>query len=109
MGSTSQIERRRSKRFPLDSPVTVNTPDGVEHKCAARDISTGGIFFYCDGPFAQDSPMQLVMILPAEITGGEEQWACCHGKVARVEETPGGQRGIAMKIERIAFLPMAVA
>ena len=111
MTSKPQAERRRSRRFRLKSAVTVKTQDGGDYKCATRDISNGcgGIFFYCDAQIAQDSPIQLTMILPPEITGREEQWACCHGRVVRVEESAGGQRGIAVKIERITFLPVAVA
>jgi hypothetical protein len=108
MASKPETERRRSKRFPLESVVTVKA-DGVEHRCATKDISTGGAFFYCDAQIAQDSPIQLVMILPPEVTGGGEQWACCHGRVVRVEESSGGQRGVAVKIERVSLSPLATA
>jgi len=103
MSSTLQTERRRSKRFPLESSVTVRTQDDGRHKGTTRDISTGGVFFYCDAQIAQDSPIQVVMILPPEVTGGEAQWACCHGRVVRVEEPTGGRRGVAVKIERVSL------
>jgi hypothetical protein len=108
MASKPDTERRRSKRVSLESAVIVKA-DGVERKCVTKDISTGGAFFYCDAQIAQDSPIQLVMILPPEITGGEEQWACCHGRVMRVEESTGGQRGVAVKIERVSLSPLATA
>jgi hypothetical protein len=109
MSSTPQTERRRSQRFPLELPVTVTMPDAVEYKCATRDISTGGVFFYCDAQIEPDLTIKLVMKLPSEITGGEEQWACYHGRVARLDESTGGQRGVAVKIERITLSALATA
>jgi hypothetical protein len=90
----------------MELPVRVKSQDGVERKCATRDISAGGVFFYCDFGIVKDSPIQLVMILPPEITGGKKQWGCCHGRVVRVEEDLAkGQRGVAVKVERLQFLP----
>jgi c-di-GMP-binding flagellar brake protein YcgR len=104
--STAETERRHSKRFSMELPVTVKSQDGAEQKCATRDISAGGVFFYCDLEFVQGSEIQLVMILPPEITGGKKQWVCCHGRVVRaVEDSADGQRGVAVKVERLEFLP----
>jgi len=103
--SRPETERRRSKRFPMELPVTVKPEGGAEQKCATRDISAGGVFFYCDFAIVKDSPIQLVMILPPDITGGEKQWVCCHGRVVRVvEDSAKGQRGVAVKMERLEFL-----
>jgi hypothetical protein len=104
--ATPETERRHSKRFPMVLPVTVKPQDGGEQKCATRDISAGGAFFFCDFGIVKNSPLQLVMILPPEITGGQKQWVCCHGRVVRVEEdSAGGQRGVAVKVDRLEFLP----
>ena len=86
--------------------MSVKPQDGAERKCATRDISAGGVFFYCDFGIVQGSSIQLVMILPPEITGGEKQWVCCYGQVVRVVEGSAvGQFGIAVKVERLEFLP----
>jgi hypothetical protein len=104
--STPETERRHSKRFSMELPVTVKPQDGVEQKCATRDISAGGVYFFCNFEIMQDSPIELVMILPPEITGGEKLWVCCHGRVVRVVDgSADGQRGIAVKVERLEFLP----
>jgi len=104
--ATAETERRHSKRFPMELPITVKPQNGAEQKCATRDISAGGVFFFCDFEIMKDSPIQLVMILPPEITGGEKQWVCCHGRVVRVvEDSADGQRGVAVKVERLVFLP----
>ena len=104
--TTPETERRRSKRFAMELPVMVKPQDAGEQKCATRDISAGGVFFFCDLRIVQGSPIELVVMLPPEVTGGEKQWVCCHGRVVRVEEdSAGGQRGVAVKVERLEFLP----
>jgi PilZ domain len=104
--SKTATERRRSQRFPKELPVTVKAQDGAEQKCATKDISAGGLFFYCDAKFTPDSPVELVIVLPTEITGAEKHWVCCHAKVVRVEtEASGGQHGVAVKVERLEFMP----
>ena len=105
-----ETERRRAKRFRMELPLTVKAQDGTERKCATSDISAGGVFLFCDVKLAQDSPIQLVMILPPEITGGEKQWVCCDGRVVRVgEDSADGQHGFAVKVERLACLPEITA
>jgi hypothetical protein len=105
-----EAERRRSKRFQLELPISVKVREDVERKCVTGDVSAEGIFFYCDFKVVQNSPIQLVMILPSEITGGEKQWVCCHGQVVRVEEDSAtGQSGVAIKVERFGFLPEITA
>jgi hypothetical protein len=101
-----ETERRRSMRFQMELPITVKMQDGADRKCVTRDVSAGGVFFFCDFGLTQNSPIQLVMILPPEITGAERQWVCCHGRVVRVmEDSASGQHGIAVKVERFEMLP----
>jgi len=95
-----ETERRRLKRFAMELPVTVKTQDGGERKCTSRDLSAGGILLDCDLNVVLDSPIQLTMMLPSEITGGEKELARCYGRVVRVvENSAEGQRGIAVKVE----------
>lgn len=102
-----EIERRRYKRFSRETLVTVRTQAGEgEQKCATRDISTGGVFFYCDTQIQQGSSIEVVMVLPSEITGGQTLWACCRAKVLRAaKDMTGRQYGIAAQVERLEFMP----
>jgi len=102
----SKPERRRAKRFAMELPVKVKAQHGTERECVTRDISNGGVFLYCDFEVAPNSPIQLTLVLPSEITGDEKKWVCCYGRVARVEgSVGGGRRGVAIETERIVFLP----
>ncbi len=108
--SLSDQERRHSARLRRDFGVTVRTGDGLEQQCATRDISAGGVFFYCPAALVEHSRVELVMVLPPEITCGEKQWVCASATVVRVEpDLAGGKHGIAAKIERLEILPELVA
>ena len=104
-------DRRRSTRIPIQVPVTVRRQDGTEQKCSTRDVSSGGLFIYCNAQLAEDAPVDLVLILPPEIIGGSRtQWVCCHAKVARVEPASAdGRHGFALQTERIEILPEITA
>ena len=100
----------RSKRFPMQLPLTVKAQAGVEYEGTTRDISAGGIFFFFDGDIAPGSPIQVTMMLPPEITGGERHRVCCCGRVVRVEvDSADIQRGVAVKVGGLVFLPEMTA
>jgi len=71
----------------------------------SRDLSKGGVFLYTDHAFETGSTLELVLMLPAELTGGEKQWVCCQGSVVRVEKEAGGGFGVAAKLESMQALP----
>ncbi len=97
-------ERRRITRFPQMEAVKVKA-GGAEYSGTMRDISAAGVFFYCQADLAEQSAIEMVLVLPSEISGGEKQWVCAHGSVVRVEHDSSGQRGVAAKFERLEFLP----
>jgi hypothetical protein len=69
-------------------------------------LSTNGIFLYLDSEVAEGSKLEIVLILPPELTQGEKQWVCCRAVVVRVEEgTGGGPRGVAASIQSMDLLP----
>jgi hypothetical protein len=102
----SNSERRFQKRIPARVPVRVRTaPSTVEVTAETRDISTNGVFLYTDGPMQEGSAVELVLILPPELTGGTKSWVCCHARVLRVEQAAGWGFGAAAAIERMDVLP----
>jgi len=65
-----------------------------------------GVFLYVDGPILEGSELEIVLMLPPQLTNGEKQWVCCQASVVRVEA--GGQQGkigVAASIRAIATLP----
>ena len=54
----------------------------------------------------EGSEMEMVLILPPEITQGEKQWVCCRASVVRVEDgAENGSFGIAASIQSMEILP----
>ncbi len=95
-------ERRSAPRHRLATLVTFPGGSGV-----TRDLSTTGLFFLTDGPFAVGQPVQLSITLehadpesPTELT--------CRGRVCRVErqipEPAGGTVvGVAVAADSFDF------
>ena len=52
------------------------------------------------------SDLEMVLMLPAQLTDGEKRWVCCQASVIRVEAGgEDGHFGVAASIRSIATLP----
>jgi len=100
-------ERRSRDRVPARVPVSIKTQSGsVEATGLTRDLSANGIFIYTDSQISEGSELEMVLILPPELTHGEKQWVCCQASVVRVEgNKDGGDFGVAASIRSIEVLP----
>ena len=103
---TSKIDRRSRQRVVATLPVRLrNTAANVELSAETRDVSTNGVFLYTKSNMMEGSEVELVLILPPELTSGEKYWVCCHARVLRVEKGPGTDFGVAAEIRRMDILP----
>jgi hypothetical protein len=101
-----KIDRRSRKRVVTELPVRVCSAPGREEVGAqTRDVSTNGVFLYAQSRLEEGSEVELVLILPPEITSGEPCWVCCHARVLRVEPGAGRTFGVAAEICRMQVLP----
>lgn len=103
----SKPERRSKRRVPIQIPVSVKSTDGkIEESTKTRDLSTNGIFVYTSAPLQAGSELELVLVLPPEVTFAERRWVCCHASVVRVEGSAKGENvGVAAVINRFQVLP----
>jgi hypothetical protein len=102
----SKIDRRSRERVVTALPVRVRaTAANAELSAQSRDVSANGIFLYTESRMAKGSDVELVLILPPELTSGEKCWVCCHARVLRVEQGPGKGFGVAAEIRRMEILP----
>ncbi len=102
---TSTAERRSGKRVAARLPVQLRTAHGVPERAAhTRDLSTNGVFLYTNSRLAEGAEIELVLILPEELSG-EKSWVCCHATVVRVEEADGSRFGVAAAIRKMDLLP----
>jgi PilZ domain-containing protein len=103
--SKSNPERRSGKRLPLRLPVSIRQGQ-LKTSGLSRDLNTSGIFLYTQSRLSEGSEMEMVLILPPELTGGEKQWVCCRASVVRVEDgVDGGEFGVAAHIRSIEAMP----
>lgn len=102
----SKIDRRSRKRVVAQVPVRVKG-SGAAGELAAetRDVSRNGVFLYTKTAMAEGSEVELVLMLPPELTSGEKCWVCCHARVLRVERGSGKDFGVAAEIQRMDVLP----
>lgn len=100
-------EKRSRQRVPVRISLSVKSQDNqVQATAHTRDLSSGGIFFYTDQQIREGTELEIVVVLPAELTFGEGRWVCCQASVVRVENSASvGKFGIAAKIHRYEILP----
>lgn len=96
-------ERRSGKRIATRVSTRVRTKQGAEHEAETRDVSANGVFLYTKSKMEKGTEVELVLILPPEMTSGEKCWVCCQATIVRVEEGP--QFGVAAQIRRMDILP----
>lgn len=99
-------DRRSGQRIPARVGVSIRSSQGQPATGHTRDLSASGIFLYVDSEILVGSEMEMVLMLPPPLTGGEKQWVCCQASVVRVEPGAEGTRfGVAASIRSMANLP----
>jgi hypothetical protein len=103
-GPGSGKDRRSHPRKPFQMPVTVRNDHG-ECQGTTRDLSSSGIFLYCDSHLEFGSKLELVIMLPADLGVGPGGWSLCEASVVRIEKADGNRLGVAAKFDRVAWVP----
>jgi hypothetical protein len=100
-------DRRSRKRLPVRLPVSIKAQQGaLETTGYTRDLTDGSIFLYTESHIAQGSELEMVLVLPPELTNGEKRWVCCQALVVRVEDSlDGSDFGVAARIRSMEVLP----
>jgi hypothetical protein len=107
MTTKADTERRSGTRIAVSVPTRVRHKRGneqVDHMAQTRDVSANGVFLYTKSRMEPGAEVELVLILPPELTSGEKCWVCCHATIVRVEER-GTEFGVAAQIRRMDILP----
>jgi hypothetical protein len=102
---SSITERRSGKRVAARLPVKVRPArGGPEQTADTRDLSAHGVFLYTNSRLAEGTEIEMMLILPEELSG-KKSWVCCHATVVRVEEEAGARFGVAAAIRKMEVLP----
>ena len=100
-----QPEKRSTRRFSLDLPISVKFLNNGSRELAGRtrDVSSRGVFMYLDTEITPGAPIEFVMTLPKEITMADPIRVRCTGKILRVDKSADAQ-GVAVAIEKYDFV-----
>lgn len=100
-----QPEKRSTRRFSLDLPISVKFLDNGPSELAGRtrDVSSRGVFMYLDTEIAPGAPIEFVMTLPPEITLSEAIRVRCTGRVLRIDKH-AQEQGVAVAIDKYDFV-----
>jgi len=102
----AKSERRSGQRIPVRVGVSIRSPQSQLSTAHTRDLSTSGIFLYSDSEILVGSELEMVLMLPEQLTDGKKRWVCCQAAVIRVEQSgKDGRFGVAASIRSIATLP----
>jgi hypothetical protein len=100
-----QQEKRNDPRKEVKVPAKVRTSQG-DIKAETLNLSKSGIFLECASRVSEGTAVDIVMILPKEITGEAAKWVCCSATVKRVEDkTNSGRYGVAATVDKIQAMP----
>jgi hypothetical protein len=103
------MERRATRRFQMKLPMRVRwaaTPksgNGEVHT-ESEDITSRGVFFFLPTEIENGSWVELVLVLPHEITLAEPILVRCQARVRRTEIKKRDRVGVAAEIEVVQFL-----
>ena len=83
--SEPKSERRSRPRLPVRLGVAIRSSQSQPATGYTRDLSESGIFLYANSEIRVGSDLEMVLMLPAQLTNGEKRWVCCQASVIRVE------------------------
>ena len=100
-------ERRVLTRYNIRTPLrfrTINlTGDRSDHFTEAINVSRGGFYFATSAPLKIGMPIEALLKMPAEVTGGEARMTSCTARVVRMRSQAykDGRVGFGMEIEQV--------
>jgi hypothetical protein len=100
-------ERRATRRLRMKLPMTVrwtNRSGNGEAQTESENITSRGVYFLLPTKIENGSSVELVVVLPHEITLAEPVPVRCHGVVRRTETREMGRVGVVAGIESYVFL-----
>jgi hypothetical protein len=106
-GEPTRIERRCGHRFSqYQVPVLLRNSNGQSAAGFTLDLSSRGALLWTDLPLSIGQSLNITLVMPAEITLGEDMSVRCLAKVVRLQpDHARGKPAAAVKIEHYDFVP----
>lgn len=101
LSASTHMIKRAAKRFLMELPLTGKYTNGGAHPFTGqtKDVSAGGVFFYCDRELAVGTELQVIFPLPPDLRGAYPAFVICAVEVVRAEVTPDGRTGVAGRVK----------
>jgi hypothetical protein len=102
------MERRATRRFRMKLPMRVRwaaKSGNGEVQTESEDITSRGVYFFLPTEIEKGAWVELVLVLPHEITLAEPVRVRCQARVGRTEIKKKNRVGVAAEIEVFQFLP----
>lgn len=103
----TRIERRCGLRFSqFQVPVFLRTSDGASGTGFTLDLSSRGALLWTDLPLSVGQALEITLVMPSEITLGEDMSVRCRAHVLRLDpDASRGKPAAAVQIEHYDFVP----
>lgn len=103
-----QLERRVAQRFEFQLPVSVHVVGSNQKgKGFTQNLSASGALVCTGLSLSEADTIELTLIMPSEITLGENMPVRCRGRVLRVHSSRDAKYATAIHLEKYEFLPEA--
>lgn len=104
-------DRREARRFTMSLPLRVlpNESWTPELRTQTRDVSYRGLYFHAEAQFEVGKEIEFIITLPHQFAQNGDVDIRCRGQIVRVETVSEKEMGVAAKIDRYEFLPVAAA
>ncbi len=101
-----QVERRAAQRFSSQVPISLRVGnEAKENRALTQDVSASGVMLFTERRLDENAQVELIFVMPSEITFDGNSKVRCQGKVLRV--TPpeiGTNYSAAIHFEHYEFL-----
>ena len=101
------MERRATRRFRIKLPMTVrwaNRSGNWETQAESEDITSRGVYFFSPAEIEKGSPVEVIIVMPHQITLAEPVRVRCQGRVRRTEIKDTHRVGVVVEIQQYRFL-----
>jgi PilZ domain len=101
------MERRATRRFRIKLPLTVrwaNRSGNWETQAESEDITSRGVYFFLPAEIEKGSSVEVIIVMPHQITLAEPVRVRCRGRVGRTEIKDTDRVGVVVEIQQYRFL-----
>jgi PilZ domain len=101
------MERRATRRFRIKLPLMVrwaNRSGNWETQAESEDITSRGVYFFLPAEIEKGSSVEVIIVMPHQITLAEPVRVRCRGRVRRTEIKDTDRVGVVVEIQQYRFL-----